>query len=319
MTDQQLSKKSTVIIIITITTIIFMMIGYIINKKTPENWLVKYKTNLNERGLIYLNAIDKIVVDLGVQKKMRQIHLSRNVTAVIISQDELLSSTVPGISRVVLLPESLIYNTPVNNNFDEKVDKMMKIVNDKIQDDLLIRLNLYYEIAKETIDEENKFYMNQLEKVELINSRVQKDKALGENNVPNNKNLKLDNLIDLFIFNGVNDQNAEISALENFLADNSTTNLPNISKVLELLRKKYESASLEDNLLLVRFEKMMARVSKLNFLEVSYYILHVNKKPSMFFTIATAAFAGLVTSTFSLYMYFVFRREIKEFRLRNPL
>ena len=319
MTDQQLSKKSTVIIIITITTIIFMMIGYIINKKTPENWLVKYKTNLNERGLIYLNAIDKIVVDLGVQKKMRQIHLSRNVTAVIISQDELLSSTVPGISRVVLLPESLIYNTPVNNNFDEKVDKMMKIVNDKIQDDLLIRLNLYYEIAKETIDEENKFYMNQLEKVELINSRVQKDKALGENNVPNNKNLKLDNLIDLFIFNGVNDQNAEISALENFLADNSTTNLPNISKVLELLRKKYESASLEDNLLLVRFEKMMARVSKLNFLEVSYYILHVNKKPTMFFTIATAAFAGLVTSTFSLYMYFVFRREIKEFRLRNPL
>ena len=143
MTDQQLSKKSTPIIIIAITTIIFMMIGYGINKKTPENWLVKYKINLNERGLIYLNAIDKIVVDLGVQKKMREIHLSRNVTAVIIAQDELLSSTIPGISRVVLLPHSLIYNTPVNNNLDEKADKMMKIVNDKIQDDLLIRLNLY--------------------------------------------------------------------------------------------------------------------------------------------------------------------------------
>lgn len=320
MTDQQLSKKSTPIIIIAITTIIFMMIGYGINKKTPENWLVKYKINLNERGLIYLNAIDKIVVDLGVQKKMREIHLSRNVTAVIIAQDELLSSTIPGISRVVLLPESLIYNTPVNNNFDEKTDKMMKIVNDKIQDDLLIRLNLYYEIAKETMDEENKFYIKQIEKVELMNLIAKKNRALGENNSPKNKYLKLDNLVNFFIFNGVNEQKAEISDLENFLADNSTANSPeDISKILELLRKKYESASLEDNLLLIRLGKMMARVSEINFLEVSYYILHINKKPTLFFTIATAAFAGLVTSTFSLYTYFLFRREIKEFRLRNPL
>ena len=282
--QKHLDKKifSYLAVILFIITI-FSIIGSIVNINTSEDWNLRYKLKLNERALIYLRSIDTVITELKVGSHS-DTKLQENIEEIIRAQSSYLDASFADITNINISQNFLTYATTKKIDFEKFANEIIKLVNIIIHKELNSKLLLYYDIAKETVKEQNQFNLNQGTNIS-----------------------ELDNLVEFFIFNGVNNQTSEITELKKVLNDlNISLTLENI----ELLRKQYSNAGIEDNLLLVKLKRLTSDIQKLEIIKYTNVEKISNKKASLISSIISFAFVGLVFSLTCIYFYLTFSIDL---------
>ena len=309
MSQKILSKKLYIsLVVILSTTALFAIGGFFINSKSPERWSVMYRMNLNERAMIFLSSIDNVVTDLGVTQ-VRDGGLKAHIQRVIVSQTMILQNKFPNIENLDVNQRHLGFSTGKKMDFDIIMNEVLSVINENISKDLDNRLLLYYDIAKAQVSEQNRFNLDQLEKVKFIKKTDQLElDRLNEIGVTSSSQyIKLDNLVEFFIFNRIDGQTEKVTELKKILRElNVSLTLEN----LELLRLQYANAGVEDNIYLVKLQRLTRELSKIDIFNSSFLELTMNKKPNKILSIVAFGLAGLFISVFCIYFYLTFSIDL---------
>ena len=302
MNKKVLNKQiSNFAIIIFLSTAIFTFIGFVVNSNIEESHYVKYKLELNERVLIYLDSLDRITgqLKITVKKKDETMKLSSQIRKSIEKVSLSLNYKFPNVTNIMLDDKVLVFVSKKEMDFDKISSEMLAIVNKKIIENLNNRLLLYYDIGEENIKEQNVFNLRQLDKIVYIKSQGV-DSTYSDGTIDTSKYLKLDGLMEFFIFNGVSQQTAEIDELKAVL---KSLHISLTREKLALLRAQYMNAGVEDNLLLVRLKTLTEKVTNLEILEKVSLEKADTKKPSLLYAMISSGFIGLIFSLICIYFY----------------
>ena len=142
------------LILIILTIVIFISVTFVNNKSIPDKWLIKYKFVINEKALIYLNNLDTMMQELKI-KTLKDTGLTSYVTKMIEAQITEMSMPLKYAYDVRVESNFLTFGTTDIKNSTTDISKLIKIINLEIKNNLLIKLNLYLDIAKERALEEN--------------------------------------------------------------------------------------------------------------------------------------------------------------------
>ena len=294
-------KVLTSLVISIFIIIIFTTLGLIHNIKTKDMWTIKYHVIYNEKSFIYLSNIDELIkqMEINLSGSGDNINLRAQIVAMTIMSSPIINSIIPEVFNVTINPSWLIFDSHEKNGLDKTTEKMINIVNRNINKKLNTKLKLCYDVGKESFEEENAFNKSQLI---LLKKKI-------EESIGAKEYLRLDTIIDLFVFNGINFQATEVSDLRKKLYRNGSETFDN----MVFLRKKYSEAGLMDQLHFVRFERLMENLKNTDFISVKNLQSRVNRKSSMFISLVTGAITGLsIAILFSYFYIIVFNLKTRE-------
>ena len=137
---------------IILTIVIFVGVTFIKEKNVSDRWIIRYKFVINEKALIYLNNLDSMTQDFKITKPLDP-GLISFVMQLIEKQTEELTLKLSGIYGIEISRDYILLETKNINNSTDDISKIIKTINNKIKNDLTIKLNLYNDIAKDRVEE----------------------------------------------------------------------------------------------------------------------------------------------------------------------
>ena len=137
---------------IILTIVIFVGVTFIKEKNVSDRWIIRYKFVFNEKALIYLNNLDSMTQDFKITKA-KDPGLIAFVMQLIEKQTEELTLNLSGIYGIKISRDNILLETKNINNSTDDISKIIKTINNKIKNDLTIKLNLYNDIAKDRVEE----------------------------------------------------------------------------------------------------------------------------------------------------------------------
>ena len=137
---------------IILTIVIFVGVTFIKEKNVSDRWIIRYKFVINEKALIYLNNLDSMTQDFKITKPLDP-GLISFVMQLIEKQTEELTLNLSGIYGIEISRDYILLETKNINNSTDDISKIIKTINNKIKNDLTIKLNLYNDIAKDRVEE----------------------------------------------------------------------------------------------------------------------------------------------------------------------
>ena len=287
------------------TIVIFIAVTFVTNISTPDKWLIKYKLVINEKALIYLNNLDTMMQELKIKTRTDP-GLTSYVTNMIETQIAEMSMPLKYTYDIRLNSNLLTYGTTDIKNSSNDISELIKIVNLEIKNNLLIKLNLYLDIASERSLEENEYVISQIEKISQIDN---------ENNLPGaieKDDVKLEDYINYLKTQliGRDDQSITIEDLQEIFDQlNKNISKNEQKRYLNELRNRYAFNGIDSNIQLNQLKKRSEELSNIKIIENGYIIGRVNVKSPLLQKLLIAAILGLAISLLCSYLYLAVSTE----------
>ena len=265
---------------------------------------------MNEKALIYLNNIDTMMQELKI-KKPDEAGLSSYVKKLIDQTIIEMSGTLNNIYNVRIESNFLIIETQNPKNVSNEITKLVKNVNVKIKDNLLNKLNLYSDIAKNRALEQTEYVLSEIKKI----GEMQGPGLISSTS--NNNDIKLDDYINYLKSKlTLSNQEITIESMEKIF-DQFNKNISKIEQAqyLEELRNRYTFMGIDNNIQLNRLELRTEELSNVEILE-NGYILNKQLITSLLpQKLLIAALLGLAISLLFSYLYLVSSKQLLKKKL----
>ncbi len=299
MSKKKVNKKIYhSLITIILTVVIFVTIVVIKHKNVSDKWVVKYKLRSNEKALIYLTNLDAMMQEFQITIRDDP-GLTAFIMNLIEDQTELLTLSLNNISGIKISPDYIFLESKNIKDSTDKIAMIIKVINKEIKNILIVKLNLYLEIAEDRVDEEFNFIVSQIDKLakndKLSNSGTDnKEIALSMEDYLNYLKSKL---------MGANEEItiANMQEILEQLDDNATKDKK--KKILKKLRSTYIFNGIDSNIQLDQLRKRSKELIDEEFLQDAYLVDSKNIKKPLLPKILIAIVFGLVISLIFVYFY----------------
>ena len=287
-------------------TFLFVLIGFILNQISHDRWQAQYKIRTNPEVIIYLKTTQAVIVDINgkgsspnllemVKKHIQSITemLDRKElkTSIRLSNDYLVIKLIDG----------------GNENIDKNTREIIDTVNEKIRVIINNRLDLYYKISSESIQEAKKTKLSQL--VNFINFietqgsvYLRKAPLEDSNKLKKKTQFVLNNVVQYFMFNEPYDP-VKLNDLEQVMDKESYDSL---LESLRALRWQYDNYKVPEDNNLIKLQKMKGKLINLDVVEIEFLDILINRKPNIYSSLFVGGIIGLFISIALLYFYLVF-------------
>ena len=216
-------------------TFLFVLIGFIFNQISPDRWQAQYKIRTNPEVIIYLKTTQAVIIDINGEGSspnlLKMVNTQIQSITEMLDRKELKTSIRLSNDYLVI---KLIDGG--NENIDKNTREIIDTVNEKIKVIISNRLDLYYKISSESIQEAKKTKLSQL--VSFINfieaqGSVYLRKIPLEDSTKRKKKtqFELNNVVQYFMFNEPYDP-GKLNALEEIMDKESYDSLLESLRVL---------------------------------------------------------------------------------------
>ena len=289
-------------------TFLFVLIGFIFNQISPDRWQAQYKIKTNPEVIIYLKTIEAVIIDINGEgsspKLLKMVNRQvQSITEMLDRKDLKKSIRLSSDHLVVKLIDG------GNKNIDKTTREIIDTVNKKIKVIINNRLDLYYKISSEGIEEAKKLKLSQL--VSFINfidsqgSVYLRKRPLKENERETEErevNFELNNVIQYFMFNEPYDP-GKLNALEKIMNQESYESL---LESLRVLRWQYGNYKIPDDNSLIKLQKLSKKIANLDVIEIDFLDNLINRKPDISSSLFAGGVIGLFISIALLYLHLGF-------------
>ena len=301
MLEKNINKKIYHSLITIILTVVISVTIAVINHKNVSNkWVVKYKLITNEKALIYLTNLDAMMQEFQIT-----VRDDPGLTAFIMNlmkdQTEELTLTLNNIGGVKISPDYIFLESENIKNSTDQISRIIEIINKKIKNNLVLKLNLYYEIAEDRVDEEYNFIMSQINRISLSKTDKLANLSIGNNEIE----LSMDDYLN-YLKSKLIGANEEITIpnmqeILRQLDENATKDKRN--EFLSELRSTYVFNGIDNNIQLDQLKKRSEELMNEEFLQDAYLVDSKNIKQPLLPKILIAIVLGLVISLIFVYFY----------------
>jgi len=253
---------------------------------------------INEKALIYLNNLDTMMQELKI-KTRKDPGLTSYVKKMIEAQITEMSMPLNYVYDVRVESNFLIFGTTDIKNSSNDISELIRIINLEIKNNLLIKLNLYLDIASERALEENEYVIAQIEKI----SQIEKENKLPDSIDKNN--IKLEDYVNYLKTKLIgSDQNITVEDLQEIFEQlNKNISKNQQKKYLNELRNRYAFNGIDSNIQLNQLKKRSEELSNIEIIENGYIINTKNVKSPLLQELLIAAILGLAISLLFSYLY----------------
>ena len=288
------------LITIILTVVIFVTIAVIKHKNVSDKWVVKYKLITNEKALIYMTNLDAMMEEFQITVRDDP-GLTAFIMNLINDQTEALSLTLNNIGGIKISPDYIFLESKNIKSAADKVATIIEIINEKIKNNLVFKLNLYIEIAEDRVDEEYNFIMTQIDKIELSQNDELSDQGIDNNEIALSMEDYLNYLKSKLI--GANEE-ITISNMQEILSQlDKNASKDKRNKFLKKLRSTYVFNGIDGNVQLDQLKKRSEELLNEKFLQDAYLVDSKDIKKPLLPKIIIAIILGLVISLIFVYFY----------------
>jgi hypothetical protein len=288
------------LITIILTVVIFVTIAVIKHKNVSDKWVVKYKLITNEKALIYMTNLDAMMEEFQITVRDDP-GLTAFIMNLINDQTEALSLTLNNIGGIKISPDYIFLESKNIKGAADKVATIIEIINKKVKNNLVFKLNLYIEIAEDRVDEEYNFIMTQIDKIALSQNDKLSNQGIDNNEIALSMEDYLNYLKSKLI--GANEE-ITIPNMQEILSqldENASKDKRN--KFLKKLRSTYVFNGIDGNVQLDQLKKRSEELLNEKFLQDAYLVDSKDIKKPLLPKIIIAIILGLVISLIFVYFY----------------
>lgn len=289
--------------------VIFISITFIINKNTPDSWIIKYQFKMSEKAIIYLNNIDMLVNELKI-KDQTVLGLKSSVDKMMVKEIREITAALKQINHTAKDQTSIrwelgyiIFKVKDLKEANNYASKIIKEVNGKISKDLDIKLNLYSEIARNRVREQNDYIISQIERI---------SKLQAEQTASGYDDITLDDYVNYLKVKLIgSDQEITVENMREFI-DELGVGASKVKKreYLERLRKRYAIDGIDNNIELNQLDERIEELRSIKIVDDGYISSSKNIKKRMLPMLVIAALLGLIISLFFSYLYLTIPMEL---------
>ena len=310
MPKKKINNKITHSIISIITTIvIFVSITFIINKNTPDNWVIKHQFKMSEKAIIYLNNIDMLVNELRIKDKT-VLGLKSSVDQMMVKEIRAITAAVKQANHTAKDQSSIrwelgyiIFKVKDLKEANNYASKIIKNVNERISKDLDIKLNLYSEIARNRVKEQDDYIISQIERISKLQAE---QRASGYDDIT------LDDYVNYLKKKLIgSDQEITVESMREFV-DELGVGASKVKKreYLERLRKRYAIDGIDNNIQLNQLDERIKELKNIEIVSDGYITSSKNAKIHIIPKLGMAALLGLSISLLFSYFYLTFHMKL---------
>ena len=270
---------------IILTIAIFVGAIVINDRNVSDKFFVKYKYVINEKALIYLNNLDAMVQDFKITVRDDP-GLTFYVMQLVENQTEELTFTFKNKYGLKHNSNYIFLQTDNINNATSDISKLIENINKRVKDDLTIKLDLYYNIAGNRVEEENDYIMSQMSAIEQT-----KYDQLQSSTSDNNMRLSMEDHLDYL--------------KDKLIKSNQAITIPNMQQILrDLNYNDLWIKSLRDkNIQLTQLKKRSKELLDMHIIQQVYMVDSKSIKTPLSKKIILAFILGLVISLIYVYFY----------------
>ena len=287
-------------------TSLFVLIGFIFNQISSDRWQAQYKIRTNPEVIIYLEATQAVIIDINGEGSspnlLKMVKTQIQSIAEMLDRKELKTSIRLSSDYLVV---KLIDGG--NENIDKNTRKIIDTVNEKIKVVINDRLDLYYKISEESIQEAKKIKLSQLVSfinfIETQGSVYLRKIPLEDSNKRKKKTkFELNNVVQYFMFNEPYDP-GKLNDLEKIMDKESYDSL---LESLRVLRWQYGNYKAPEDNNLIKLQKMTEKLINLDVVEIDFLDILINRKPGIYSSLIAGGVIGLFVSITLLYLHLAF-------------